>query len=242
VMRQYFAAKEQYPDCLMFCRIGDFYELFYDDAILVARELQLTLTARDREKKQPMCGVPYHAAEAYLQKLLRMGYKIALCEQVEDPAEAKRRGSKSVVKREVVRLVTPGTLTEDSLLEARAANLLVAIGIAGEELALAAADMSAGEFTVGAVAAADLGAELARLGPAGPRHEQPLKRAQHPAQTRFRAVGAAREQREPAMLAGKDFQDPAGIPVRVLMQQISGRKPDATPEWPAPGCPARHSV
>ena len=77
-MRQYFAAKEQHPDCLMFCRIGDFYELFYEDAILVSRELQLTLTARDREKKQPMCGVPYHAAEVYLQKLLRLGYKIAL--------------------------------------------------------------------------------------------------------------------------------------------------------------------
>ena len=84
-MRQYFAAKEQYPDCLMFCRIGDFYELFYEDAILVSRELQLTLTARDREKKQPMCGVPYHAAEIYLQRLLRKGYRIALCEQMEDP-------------------------------------------------------------------------------------------------------------------------------------------------------------
>ena len=83
VMRQYFAAKEQHPDCLMFCRIGDFYELFYDDAILVSRELQLTLTARDREKKQPMCGVPYHAAEIYLQRLLKMGYRVALCEQMD---------------------------------------------------------------------------------------------------------------------------------------------------------------
>src|SRR6202048_5464810 len=95
VMRQYFAAKEKHPDCLMFCRIGDFYELFYEDAILVARELQLTLTARDREKKQPMCGVPYHAAEVYLQKRLRKGYRIALCEQMEDPKTTKpgvRRG------------------------------------------------------------------------------------------------------------------------------------------------------
>src|SRR5260370_18381136 len=103
VMRQYFAAKEQYPDCLMFCRIGDFYELFYEDAILVARELQLTLTARDREKKQPMCGVPYHAAEVYLQKLLRLGYKIALCEEMEDP-----KYTKTVVRRGVRRGVRPG--------------------------------------------------------------------------------------------------------------------------------------
>src|ERR1700759_800810 len=95
-MRQYFAGKEQYPDCLLFCRIGDFYELFYEDAILVSRVLQLTLTARDREKKQPMCGVPYHAAEVYLQKLLRMGYKVALMEQMEDPKQTK-----SVVRREV---------------------------------------------------------------------------------------------------------------------------------------------
>ena len=81
VMRQYFAAKQAHPDCLMFCRIGDFYELFYEDAIVASRELQLTLTARDREKKQPMCGVPYHAAEQYIQRLLRKGYRIALCEQ-----------------------------------------------------------------------------------------------------------------------------------------------------------------
>src|SRR6202522_4888886 len=95
VMRQYFAAKEAHPDCLMFCRIGDFYELFYEDAILVSRVLQLTLTARDREKKQPMCGVPYHAAETYVQRLLRKGYKIALCEQMEDPKQTK-----TIVRRE----------------------------------------------------------------------------------------------------------------------------------------------
>lgn len=104
VMRQYFAVKEQYPDCLVFCRIGDFYELFYEDAILVSRVLQLTLTARDREKKQPMCGVPYHAAEGYLQKLLRMGYKVALWEQMEDPKQTK-----TIVRREVTRVLTPGT-------------------------------------------------------------------------------------------------------------------------------------
>ena len=88
-MRQYFTAKAQHPDCLMFCRIGDFYELFYEDAIVASRELQLTLTARDKAKQQPMCGVPYHSAAIYLQRLLRKGYKIALCEQMEDPKSVK---------------------------------------------------------------------------------------------------------------------------------------------------------
>ena len=125
VMRQYFAAKEQYPDCLMFCRIGDFYELFYEDAILVSRELQLTLTARDREKKQPMCGVPYHAAEVYLQKLLRLGYKIALCEQMEDPKQTK-----TIVRREVTRVLTPGTAL-DPALGAEQSNYLASVAVKG---------------------------------------------------------------------------------------------------------------
>src|ERR1700680_3563373 len=125
VMRQYFAAKEQHPDCLMFCRIGDFYELFYEDAILVARELQLTLTSRDREKKQPMCGVPYHAAEVYLQRLLRKGYRIALCEQMEDPKTAK-----GVVRREVTRVLTPGTAI-DPLLGAEQSNYLASVAVRG---------------------------------------------------------------------------------------------------------------
>ncbi len=121
VMRQYFAAKEQYPDCLMFCRIGDFYELFYEDAILVARELQLTLTARDREKKQPMCGVPYHAAEIYMQRLLKKGYRVALCEQMEDPKTVK-----GIVKREVTRVLTPGTAM-DPALGAEQSNYLASV-------------------------------------------------------------------------------------------------------------------
>ncbi len=125
VMRQYFAAKEQHPDCLMFCRIGDFYELFYEDAILVSRELQLTLTARDKEKKQPMCGVPYHAAEVYLQKLLRLGYKIALCEQMEDPKQTK-----TIVRREVTRVLTPGTAL-DPTLGAEQSNYLASVSVMG---------------------------------------------------------------------------------------------------------------
>ncbi|WP_260741799.1 DNA mismatch repair protein MutS [Tunturiibacter lichenicola] len=144
VMRQYFAAKEQYPDCLMFCRIGDFYELFYEDAILVSKELQLTLTARDREKKQPMCGVPYHAAEAYLQRLLRKGYKIALCEQMEDPKQTK-----TIVRREVTRVLTPGT-SLDPTLGAEQSNYLASVALLGAGptmvCGLALVDLSTGEF------------------------------------------------------------------------------------------------
>jgi DNA mismatch repair protein MutS len=144
VMRQYFAAKQQYPDCLMFCRIGDFYELFYDDAILVARELQLTLTARDREKKQPMCGVPYHAAEVYLQRLLRKGYRIALCEQMEDPKQVK-----TIVRREVTRVLTPGTSLDPSL-GPEQSNYLASIAVQGAahttRVGLALLDLSTGEF------------------------------------------------------------------------------------------------
>jgi DNA mismatch repair protein MutS len=140
VMRQYFAAKEQHPDCLMFCRIGDFYELFYDDAILVSRELQLTLTARDKEKKQPMCGVPYHAAEGYLQRLLRMGYKIALCEQMEDPKQTK-----TIVRREVTRVLTPGTAL-DPTLGAEQSNYLASVAGVGSVWGVALLDLSTGEF------------------------------------------------------------------------------------------------
>jgi DNA mismatch repair protein MutS len=144
VMRQYFAAKEAHPDCLMFCRIGDFYELFYEDAILVARELQLTLTARDKEKKQPMCGVPYHAAEIYLQRLLRKGYRIALCEQMEDPKTVK-----GIVKREVTRVLTPGTAVDPSL-GAGDSNWLAALVVTGSSssptVGLSLVDLSTGDF------------------------------------------------------------------------------------------------
>ncbi len=144
VMRQYFAAKQQYPDCLMFCRIGDFYELFYDDAILVSRELQLTLTARDKEKKQPMCGVPYHAAEIYLQRLLRKGYRIALCEQMEDP-----KLTKTIVRREVTKVLTPGTSVDPSL-GPEQSNYLASIAakgpVASACVGLALLDLSTGEF------------------------------------------------------------------------------------------------
>ncbi len=140
VMRQYFAAKEQYPDCLMFCRIGDFYELFYEDAITASRELQLTLTARDKEKKQPMCGVPYHAAEGYFQRLLRKGYRIAVCEQMEDPKQTK-----TIVRREVTRVLTPGTAV-DPALGAEQSNYLASVVVLDKCVGLALLDLSTGEF------------------------------------------------------------------------------------------------
>jgi DNA mismatch repair protein MutS len=167
VMRQYFAAKEAHPDCLMFCRIGDFYELFYEDAIVASRELQLTLTARDREKKQPMCGVPYHAAEQYIQRLLRKGYRIALCEQMEDPKLTKK-----IVRREVTRVLTPGTVV-DSGLGAEQSNWLASVCVkelgAATCAGLALLDLSTGEFRttefVGATAWAQLLDEVGRVRP-----------------------------------------------------------------------------
>ena len=167
VMRQYFAAKEAHPGCLMFCRIGDFYELFYEDAIVASRELQLTLTARDREKKQPMCGVPYHAAEQYIQRLLRKGYRVALCEQMEDPKLTKK-----IVRREVTRVLTPGTVV-DSGLGAEHSNWLASVCVKGAGAAalagLAMLDLSTGEFRAtefaGATAWAQLVDELGRLRP-----------------------------------------------------------------------------
>lgn len=167
MMAQYLEIKAAHADYLLFYRMGDFYELFFDDAAKAADALDIALTKRGRHLGEdiPMCGVPVHAAEQYLEKLIRKGFRVAVCEQTEDPAEAKKRGSKSVVAREVIRLVTPGTLTEDSLLEARAANILAALGRSGGDYALASADMSAGEFRVGPVSAADIAAELARLSP-----------------------------------------------------------------------------
>src|SRR6202451_4380389 len=148
MMAQYLEIKAVHGEFLLFYRMGDFYELFFDDAVKAAEALDIALTKRGKHQGRdiPMCGVPVHAAEAYLEKLIRKGFRVAVCEQVEDRAEAKKRGSKSVVQREVVRLVTPGTLTEDSLLEARASNVLASLGRAGADFALASADMSAGDF------------------------------------------------------------------------------------------------
>jgi DNA mismatch repair protein MutS len=167
MMAQYLALKAAHADYLLFYRMGDFYELFFADAAKAAEALDIALTKRGKHLGEdiPMCGVPVHAAESYLEKLIRKGYRVAVCEQVEDPAEAKKRGSKSVVRRDVVRLVTPGTLTEDALLEARASNLLAALGRSGADFAIASADMSTGEFSVAAVGQGEIATELARLSP-----------------------------------------------------------------------------
>src|SRR5665213_2758517 len=125
VMRQYRAAKGAHPDALVFFRLGDFYELFYDDAVIAARELQLTLTSRDKSKSVPMCGVPFHSAGPYLQRLLRKGYRVALCEQMEDP-----KATKSIVRREVTRVLTPGTAV-DAALEASESQWLASIAAIG---------------------------------------------------------------------------------------------------------------
>ncbi|MEZ5894232.1 MAG: hypothetical protein R3C58_13950 [Parvularculaceae bacterium] len=131
MMMQYLAIKEQAGDALLFYRMGDFYELFFDDAVAASAALDIALTKRGQHLGEdiPMCGVPFHAYDAYLAKLIRAGYKVAICEQLENPEEAKKRGSKSVVKRGIVRTVTPGTIVEDALLDARANNYLASLAL-----------------------------------------------------------------------------------------------------------------
>ena len=167
MMAQYLEIKAQYPQALLFYRMGDFYEMFFDDAVAAAQALDIALTKRGQHLGQdiPMCGVPVHSAEGYLLTLIRSGFRVAVCEQMEDPAEAKKRGSKSVVRRDVVRLVTPGTLTEDALLEARRNNFLASFVVVRDDNALAWADISTGEFHVMPLPGVKLGPELARLMP-----------------------------------------------------------------------------
>lgn len=169
IMAQFLVLKQANPGSLLFFRMGDFYELFFEDAEIAASALGITLTKRGKHLGQdiPMCGVPVHAADGYLQKLIRLGHRVAVCEQLEDPADARKRGSKAVVKRDVVRLVTPGTLTEDSLLESRSHNFLVSVthNRSASEIAIAWADISAGELAVLTTSAGRLAADLARLEP-----------------------------------------------------------------------------
>ncbi|MEY3960273.1 MAG: hypothetical protein RIR14_927 [Pseudomonadota bacterium] len=167
MMAQYLEIKAQNPGALLFYRMGDFYEMFFDDAVAAAEALDIALTKRGFHLGEPiaMCGVPVHAAEGYLLSLIRKGFRVAIAEQLEDPAEAKKRGSKSVVRRDVVRLVTPGTLTEDSLLEARRHNFLAAWAEVRDEAALAWADISTGELRVMTCPQVRLAPELARLAP-----------------------------------------------------------------------------
>ncbi len=164
---QYQSLKADHPDCLLFFRLGDFYELFFDDALAAAPALDIALTKRGRHGDDdiPMCGVPVHSAEGYLERLIRKGFKVAICEQTEDPAVAKRRGPKAIVERAVVRVVTPGTLTEDNLLEARKHNFLAALARSQKALALAWLDISTGTFLTGPISEQTLAADLARIEP-----------------------------------------------------------------------------
>jgi DNA mismatch repair protein MutS len=167
MMAQYLEIKAQHADALLFYRMGDFYEMFFDDAVAAAAALDIALTKRGQHLGEDiaMCGVPAHSAESYLLTLIRKGFRVAICEQMEDPAEAKKRGSKAVVRREVVRLVTPGTLTENTLLEARRHNYLAAYAEIRGEGALAWCDISTGDFQVMPCPPVRLGPELARLMP-----------------------------------------------------------------------------
>ncbi|MFC3318413.1 DNA mismatch repair protein MutS [Rhizobium rosettiformans] len=171
MMEQYIEIKAANPGSLLFYRMGDFYELFFEDAVDASRALGITLTRRGQHLGQdiPMCGVPVHAADDYLQKLITLGFRVAVCEQVEDPAEAKKRGSKSVVKRDVVRLVTPGTLTEEKLLSPFESNYLMALarirGGSAPQLALAWIDISTGIFRLAETTETRLLADILRIEP-----------------------------------------------------------------------------
>jgi len=190
MMEQYIEIKTANPDCLLFYRMGDFYELFFDDAEIASRALGIVLTKRGKHLGAdiPMCGVPIERADEYLHRLIAAGHRVAVCEQLEDPAEARRRGNKSVVKRDVVRLVTPGTLTEDVLLDARRNNYLMAVvrGRPANEAefgyGLAWLDISTGEFRVAETDGARLSADIARIEPgeivvAEALHDDPALRA-----------------------------------------------------------------
>ncbi|MGE4372103.1 MAG: DNA mismatch repair protein MutS [Xanthobacter sp.] len=173
MMAQFLEIKAANPDSLLFYRMGDFYELFFTDAEMASRALGIVLTKRGKHQGQdiPMCGVPVDRAEEYLNKLIAMGFRVSVCEQMEDPAEAKKRGGKSVVKRGVTRLVTPGTLTEETLLDARRENVLAALartraGTDAFTYALAFTDMSTGSFRVAETTREDLAGDLARINPA----------------------------------------------------------------------------
>ncbi len=143
MMQQYLDQKKLWPDCLLFFRLGDFYEMFFDDAVTAARELELTLTGRDcgQTERAPMCGVPYHAVETYINRLVSRGYKVAVCEQVEDPALAK-----GIVRREVIRVITPGTVLEPSALDEKRNNYIVAVYQLNGYYGLAACDLTTGSF------------------------------------------------------------------------------------------------
>ena len=166
MMQNYLDTKEKYKDCILFYRLGDFYEMFFDDAITVSKELELTLTGKDcgLEERAPMCGIPHHARDTYIPKLVEKGYKVAICEQLEDPKYAK-----GIVKRDVVKIVTPGTITELSMLDEKRNNYIAALLIEKKECAIAFCDISTGEFFVSSVGGVDVNTkiinEISRISP-----------------------------------------------------------------------------
>jgi DNA mismatch repair protein MutS len=167
MMKQYLDTKSEHQDCILFYRMGDFYEMFFEDASLAAPILGIALTKRGQHlgKDIPMCGVPFHSGDSYIAKLIGAGHKVAICEQLETPEEAKKRGYKSVVRREVVRIITPGTITEDNLLGGGGSNFLVAISSLQDEFAIAWADISTGEFYTYRTSFASLVNDLSRISP-----------------------------------------------------------------------------
>ncbi len=168
MMQQYLELKEQYKDYLLFYRMGDFYEMFFDDAKIAAKTLDIALTKRGKEKEQdiPMCGVPYHSYEGYLEKLIKAGFRVAICEQIETAEDAKKRGYKSVVKRDVVRVVTAGTLTEENLLKVNQENYLLAIVRIKDDIALAYLDISTAKFYFETCTLKDLETNIQIINPA----------------------------------------------------------------------------
>src|SRR5262252_6660204 len=161
LMRQYNSIKQQVPNTLLLFRLGDFYELFFEDAVTAARELEITLTSRNKEKGVaiPMCGVPYHSAESYIARLIQKGFRVAICDQMETPGAGKK-----LVKREITRIVTPGTATDAHLLRSHENNYLAAVARDGARAGLAHVDVSTGEFRVTELEASEVPAALEHLG------------------------------------------------------------------------------
>src|SRR5215468_10299719 len=161
LMRQYNSLKQQVPHALLMFRLGDFYELFFEDAVVAARDLEITLTARNKEKGAaiPMCGVPYHAAEGYIARLIQKGHRVAICDQMEDPKVAKK-----LVKRDITRIVTPGTAMDPNLVRSRENNYLAAVSRIDMRSGVAHVDLSTGEFRVTEVEHADVAGTIENLG------------------------------------------------------------------------------
>ena len=166
MMQNYLDTKEKYKDCILFYRLGDFYEMFFDDAITVSKELELTLTGKDcgLEERAPMCGIPHHARDTYITKLIEKGYKVAICEQLEDP-----RYAKGIVKRDVVKIVTPGTITDLTMLDEKKNNYIASVFMDRKEAAISFCDVSTGEFFVSSINGIDvitkLLNEISRIAP-----------------------------------------------------------------------------